>query len=83
MEYSYYLLRGNGLDEPTVMNAINRGRRRFYMRPSYLVRHAGDVARLATSKWNVVWHITSRALFGAPVTDASRSTGVGTRAEHA
>ena len=25
MEYWYYLLRGNGLDEPTVMGAINRG----------------------------------------------------------
>ena len=43
MEYSYYLLRGNGLDEPVVMDAINRAKRRFYLRPGYLARHAGDV----------------------------------------
>jgi anaerobic magnesium-protoporphyrin IX monomethyl ester cyclase len=71
MEYSYYLLSGNGLDEPTVMSAINRARRRFYLRPGYLLRHFGDVFRLATSKWSVAWHVASRALFGAPVTDAA------------
>ena len=71
MEYSYYLLRGNGLDEPTVMAAINRAKRRFYLRPSYLMRHFGDVFKLATSKWSVAWHVASRALFGAPVTDAA------------
>ena len=58
---------GNGLDEPTVMAAINRAKRRFYLRPSYLVRHAGDIVRLATSKWGVLWHVASRVLFGAPV----------------
>ena len=47
MEYSYYLLRGNGLDERVVMGAINRAKRRFYLRPGYLARHAGDVLRLA------------------------------------
>ena len=71
MEYSYYLLRGNGLDEERVMGAINRARRRFYLRPSYLTRHAGDIARLAFSKRSVAWHVTSRVLFGAPVTDAA------------
>ncbi len=71
MEYSYYLLRGNGLDESVVMNAINRAKRRFYLRPSYLARHAGDVWRLATSKWSVAWHVASRAIFGAPVADAA------------
>ena len=71
MEYSYYLLRGNGLDEPTVMGAINRAKRRFYLRPGYLVRHSGDVVRLATTKWDVVWHVASRALFGARVSDAA------------
>lgn len=70
MEYSYYLLRGNGLDERVVMDAINRGRRRFFLRPSYLVRHTGDVVRLAVSKWRVVWHVATRVLFGARVTDA-------------
>jgi len=74
MEYSYYLLRGNGLDEPTVMAAINRARRRFYLRPGYLARHAGDVARLVLSKWTVTWHVASRVLFGARVTDAGAST---------
>ena len=36
MEYSYYLLKGNGLDEHVVMDAINRAKRRFFMRPAYL-----------------------------------------------
>ncbi len=71
MEYSYYLLSGNGLDEPTVMGAINRAKRRFYLRPGYLARHAGDVVRLATTKWGVAWHVASRVLFGAPVTNAA------------
>lgn len=73
MEYSYYLLSGNGLDEPTVMGAINRAKRRFYLRPTYLTRHAGDVVRLATTKWGVAWHVASRVLFGAPVTNAAPS----------
>jgi anaerobic magnesium-protoporphyrin IX monomethyl ester cyclase len=72
MEYSYYLLRGNGLDESIVMNAINRAKRRFYLRPAYLMRHAGDVVRLMSTKWSVAWHVASRFIFGAPVTDAAR-----------
>jgi radical SAM superfamily enzyme YgiQ (UPF0313 family) len=77
MEYSYYLLRGNGLDEQTVMTAINRARRRFFLRPAYLARHAGDVLRLVKSKWTVVWPIARRVLLGSKITDAgtaSRST---------
>jgi anaerobic magnesium-protoporphyrin IX monomethyl ester cyclase len=70
MEYSYYLLSGNGLDEATVMGAINRARRRFYLRPAYLTRHAGDVLRLALSKWSVAAHVASRMIFSAPITDA-------------
>jgi radical SAM superfamily enzyme YgiQ (UPF0313 family) len=70
MEYSYYLLQGNGLDEPTVMRAINRAKRRFYLRPGYLVRHAGDVARLFTSKWGVAWQVASRTIFGTPMPNA-------------
>ena len=73
MEYSYYLLSGNGLDEPTVMAAINRAKRRFYLRPSYLVRHTGDVLRLVMTKWTLAWHVGSRVLFGAPVTNAASS----------
>jgi anaerobic magnesium-protoporphyrin IX monomethyl ester cyclase len=78
MEYSYYLLKGNGLDEPTVMAAVNRARRRFFLRPGYLLRHTGDVFRLAVSKWHVVWHIGSRMLFGGRVADAAP----GLRAKH-
>jgi radical SAM superfamily enzyme YgiQ (UPF0313 family) len=71
MEYSYYLLRGNGLDERIVMDAINRARRRFFLRPGYVARHLGDVARLALTKQDIVWQVLRRALFGAPVVDAS------------
>ncbi len=73
MEYWYYLLHGNGLDEAAVMGAINRARRRFYLRPSYLARHAGDVSRLALNKWGVTWHVLSRAIFSTPVTHAAPS----------
>ena len=70
-EYSYYQLRGNGLDEAVVFDAINRGKRRFYLRPGYLWRHMGDIFRLATSKWSLAWHVGARVIFGAPVTDAA------------
>jgi radical SAM superfamily enzyme YgiQ (UPF0313 family) len=75
MEYSYYLLRGNGLDEQVVMDAINRAKRRFFLRPSYITRHLGDVARLAVTKQAIVWQVLSRTLFGAKVVD----TNVGSR----
>ena len=84
MEYSYYLLRGNGLDEPTVFDAINRGKRRFYLRPRYMARHASDIFRLASTKWNLAWHVGSRVLFGSPVTNATPApppTGVDQRSE--
>jgi anaerobic magnesium-protoporphyrin IX monomethyl ester cyclase len=64
MEYSYYLLRGNGLDEDVVMKAINRAKRRFFLRPRYVARHAGDIARLVTTKWRVVGEIVPRLIFG-------------------
>ncbi|MCA1561943.1 MAG: B12-binding domain-containing radical SAM protein [Acidobacteria bacterium] len=69
MEYSYYLLRSNGLDEQIVMEAINRAKRRFFLRPGYVVRHAGDVARLALTKQAIVWQVLSRTLFGSRVVD--------------
>ena len=72
MEYSYYLLEGNGLNERVVMDAINRAKRRFFLRPTYLLRHAGDIARLALTKQGIVWEILVRTLFGARVTDATR-----------
>ena len=71
MEYSYYLLRGNGLDERTVMSAINRAKRRFFLRPGYMARHVSDVAQIALSKQNIVWQVLTRTLFGAPVIDTS------------
>jgi anaerobic magnesium-protoporphyrin IX monomethyl ester cyclase len=71
MEYSYYLLNGNGLNEQTVMNAIQRAKRRFFLRPGYIVRHIGDVARLAASKQAIVGQVLSRMIFGAKVIDTS------------
>jgi anaerobic magnesium-protoporphyrin IX monomethyl ester cyclase len=71
MEYSYYLLRGNGLDERVVMEAINRAKRRFFLRPSYITRHLGDVARLALTKQAIVWQVVSRTVFGARVVAAA------------
>jgi anaerobic magnesium-protoporphyrin IX monomethyl ester cyclase len=70
MEYSYYLLRGNGLDERAVMDAINRAKRRFFLRPSYIGRHLGDVARLALTKQAIVWQVVSRTVFGRQVKHA-------------
>jgi anaerobic magnesium-protoporphyrin IX monomethyl ester cyclase len=67
MEYSYYLLRGNGLDERVVMDAINRAKRRFFMRPAYIARRLGDVLKLATTKPAIVGQILGRAVFGARV----------------
>ncbi|HXW07240.1 MAG TPA: radical SAM protein [Vicinamibacterales bacterium] len=70
MEYSYYLLRGNGLDERSVMAAIHRAKRQFFLRPRYIRRHLGDLARLAMSRQGVAWQVAARTLFGAPVVHA-------------
>jgi anaerobic magnesium-protoporphyrin IX monomethyl ester cyclase len=71
MEYSYYLLEGHGLDEKVVMGAINRAKRRFFLRPGYLARHAGDIARLAFTRQGIVRDVLVRTVFGARVTDAT------------
>jgi radical SAM superfamily enzyme YgiQ (UPF0313 family) len=71
MEYSYYLLEGHGLDEQVVMGAINKAKRRFFLRPAYLGRHLADVARLAWTKPSIVTHLASRVLFGQKVVDAT------------
>jgi anaerobic magnesium-protoporphyrin IX monomethyl ester cyclase len=83
MEYSYYLLRANGLDEAIVMDAINRAKRRFFMRPRYLARKFGDVLKLAATKPSIFRQIAARTLFGArvpapprPTTAAHRAAGV-------
>jgi radical SAM superfamily enzyme YgiQ (UPF0313 family) len=50
LEYARYAMRTSMLDERRVMRAIARARRRFYLRPAYLARHAADLARVAWSK---------------------------------
>lgn len=72
MEYSYYLMKGNGLDEKTVMAATNRARRRFFMRPRYIARHFGDIVKLAITKRHVAWEVGTRMILGSKVTDAGR-----------
>jgi radical SAM superfamily enzyme YgiQ (UPF0313 family) len=69
LEYSYYVLEGNGLNHQVLMDAINRAKRRFFLRPGYLARHVGDMTRLATTKWHVAWQIGSRMLLGTSTTD--------------
>ena len=69
MEYSYYLLRGNGLDEQVVMAAINRAKRRFFMRPTYLASRIGDVIKLAATKPSIFRQIAARTIFGSKVPD--------------
>jgi radical SAM superfamily enzyme YgiQ (UPF0313 family) len=65
MEYSYYLMSGNGLDGDSVMRAIGRAKRRFFLRPKYLVRHAADVARISATKPGIVLQMASQLLRGA------------------
>jgi len=72
MEYSYYLLKGNGLDEHVVMDAINRAKRRFFMRPAYISRKLGDVMKLAMTKPAIFRQIAARTIFGAKVPDPPR-----------
>jgi anaerobic magnesium-protoporphyrin IX monomethyl ester cyclase len=74
MEYSYYLLKGNGLNEQVVLEAINRAKRRFFLRPGYLARHLGDVTRLALSKQSIFLQVISRTLFGGKVVDTRAAT---------
>jgi radical SAM superfamily enzyme YgiQ (UPF0313 family) len=71
MEYSYYLMSGNGLNERVVMDVINRAKRRFFLRPGYLARHAGDVAKLAMTKWHVAWRVGTRMIAGSRVSEAA------------
>ena len=47
--------------------AIARAKRRFYLRPGYLLRHLGDIARLVVTKWHVAWHVGARIVFGTKV----------------
>jgi anaerobic magnesium-protoporphyrin IX monomethyl ester cyclase len=71
MEYSYYLLKGNGLDEDVVMGAINRAKRRFFMRPRYLLHHSADILRLLTTKPHIVSDVLSQCLLGSRAADTT------------
>ena len=51
------------------MGAINRAKRRFFLRPRYVMRHFGDVAQLVASKPAIVTHLLWRMLVGRPVID--------------
>jgi anaerobic magnesium-protoporphyrin IX monomethyl ester cyclase len=64
MEYSYYVLEGNGLNEQVVMEALRHARRRFYLRPSYMARHLGDVGRMLLTSQGLFWKILTRMLLG-------------------
>jgi radical SAM superfamily enzyme YgiQ (UPF0313 family) len=64
MEYSYYLLRSGELDESVVMEAIKRATRRFFLRPSWMLRHAGDLVKLVVSNRHLVWYAATRLLKG-------------------
>ena len=79
MEYSYYLLRGNGLDQQVVMAAINRAKRRFFMRPEYLMRRFTDVVKLAATKPSIFGQIATRTIFGAKVPDPPSAHGAAGR----
>jgi anaerobic magnesium-protoporphyrin IX monomethyl ester cyclase len=64
MEYSYYVLQGDGLNEQVVMAALSRARRRFFLRPSYIVRHLGDIARMLLTSQALVWKVVTRTIIG-------------------
>jgi hypothetical protein len=53
------------------MDAINRARRRFYLRPGYLARHAGDLFRLALTRRSASWEFASRVLFGPRIANTA------------
>lgn len=50
LEYSHYAMRAGELDETTVLGMIAKARRRFFLRPGYVARHAWDLARVAITK---------------------------------
>ncbi|HTL44067.1 MAG TPA: radical SAM protein [Vicinamibacterales bacterium] len=76
MEYSFYLMNGNGLDERVVFDAINRAKRRFFLRPSYVARRLGDVVKLMATKPAIVRQVLARAIFGTRVPAPPRAEAV-------
>jgi radical SAM superfamily enzyme YgiQ (UPF0313 family) len=76
MEYSFYLMAGNGLDEQVVFDAINRAKRRFFLRPSYVARRAGDVVKLMATKPAIVRQVLARAIFRTRVAAPPRADAI-------
>ena len=74
MEYSFYVLRGNGLDEAFIMNAIRTATRQFYLRPGWMLRHGLDILRLVTSSGSIVMRAAARLLSGGRGSGASAET---------
>jgi anaerobic magnesium-protoporphyrin IX monomethyl ester cyclase len=72
MEYAYYVLEGNGLNEQVVLAALKRARRRFFLRPSYVARHVGDIGRMLMTNQRLVWRILTRMLLGGREQPAAR-----------
>lgn len=62
LEYSHYAMRTGDLDESSVMGALARARRRFYLRPPYLARHAWDMLRVAATKPAVTARVVAEML---------------------
>jgi hypothetical protein len=58
------VLRSGGLDEAVVMQAIRRATRRFYLRPSWMARHAVDLLRLVHGSARLVLHAAVRLVWG-------------------
>ncbi|MGE5228930.1 MAG: hypothetical protein ACM3MJ_04330, partial [Deltaproteobacteria bacterium] len=56
--------RSGALNEDVVMGAIRRATRRFYLRPSWMARHALDLARLVRSSARLVVHAAIRLAGG-------------------
>jgi anaerobic magnesium-protoporphyrin IX monomethyl ester cyclase len=64
LEYSFYVLQSAALNEAAVMDAIRRATRRFYLRPSWMARHALDLARLVRSSARLMLHAAVRLVKG-------------------
>ena len=77
----YYLLRG-GLDEAAVMKAINRAKRRFFLRPAYLARHFSDALKIVQTKPGIVLSLLRRILLGQPVAHGPADLGARRSARH-
>ena len=65
------------------MDAINRAKRRFFLRPCYLARRFGDVLKLTASKPAIVRQMLSRAVFGTRVPSPPASAASASRATSA